>query len=272
MERLQFAQTTMNSQGMADANRLQVKATTDGVLWKLLLLSALAYMVWSNKISVVFNLEEPVQALNADAEPVKASIVDALWNSPRQNTLEEIVVEMPPGEVSNLTLAIDPGFARRYGVPEVEATSQQNACAAYIKRFSPVAVAEMRKYGVPASIILAQGLLESDAGSSGLAQKANNHFGIKCFSKKCAKGHCVNQTDDSHKDFFVAYPNVWGSFRAHSEMLVKGERYRHLFEVPKNDHRAWAKGLQDAGYATDPQYAEKLMAIIQNLKLYRFDG
>ncbi|MFZ4633407.1 MAG: glycoside hydrolase family 73 protein [Saprospiraceae bacterium] len=256
---------------MADANRLQVKAASDGVLWKLLLLSALAYMVWSNKISVVFSLKEPAQVSNAEAKPVNASLMDALWSSPKQNTVEEIMVEMPPGEVSNLTLAIDPGFAQRYAVPEVEVMSQQNACSAYIKRFSPVAVAEMRKYGIPASIILAQGLLESDAGGSRLAQKANNHFGIKCFSKKCAKGHCINQTDDSHKDFFVAYPNVWGSFRSHSEMLQKGERYRHLFDLPKNDHRAWARGLEDAGYATDPQYAEKLMAIIQNLKLERFD-
>lgn len=142
---------------------------------------------------------------------------------------------------------------------------------AYVKRFAKVAQAEMRRYGIPASIKLAQGLLESDAGKSPIARKNNNHFGIKCFSRNCRKGHCRNFEDDSHKDFFRAYPSAWESFRAHSLFLRESERYQPLFALPKNDYHAWATGLSEAGYATDPDYAEKVVRLIEELGLQRFD-
>lgn len=141
----------------------------------------------------------------------------------------------------------------------------------YVDRFAPVAVAEMRRYGIPASIKLAQALLESQAGGSKLARQTNNHFGLKCFSQKCDAGHCVNHGDDSHKDFFIKYPNAWGSYRAHSELLKNGARYRNLFKYRQDDYISWAKGLAAAGYATDPQYADKLIAIVQDLQLDRYD-
>lgn len=148
-------------------------------------------------------------------------------------------------------------------------TQQQKLQLAYVKRFAKVAQGEMHKYGIPASIKLAQGLLESNAGKSPLATKNNNHFGIKCFSKKCKKGHCSNFSDDSHKDFFRVYNSSWESFRAHSEFL-KGKRYKHL--LGESDYRVWAKGLIKAGYATDQKYAEKLIGLIEGLELYRFDA
>ena len=140
----------------------------------------------------------------------------------------------------------------------------------YIKRFASVAQAEMKKFGIPASITLAQGLLESQAGVSSLATKHNNHFGIKCFSKKCQKGHCSNFSDDHHKDFFRIYPNAWESYRAHSLFLQK-DRYKHLLKIPSSDYRQWAHGLKKAGYATDKKYAEKLIQLIERLELYQYD-
>jgi flagellum-specific peptidoglycan hydrolase FlgJ len=129
----------------------------------------------------------------------------------------------------------------------------------------------MRRFGIPASITLAQGLLESNAGDSPLVRKTNNHFGIKCFSKTCKRGHCANFTDDSHKDFFVRYDNAWSSYRAHSQFLKNTKRYAALFNLDPADYRAWAQGLEKAGYATDPLYAEKLVALIENLGLNRYD-
>ncbi len=150
-------------------------------------------------------------------------------------------------------------------------TEKRQRQEAYVNRFSKVAQAEMEKYGIPASIKLAQGLLESNAGNSPIARENNNHFGIKCFSRNCRKGHCRNFEDDSHKDFFRAYRSAWESFRAHSLMLTESERYKPLFALPKNDYRAWATGLAEAGYATDPDYAEKVARLIEELGLQRFD-
>jgi flagellum-specific peptidoglycan hydrolase FlgJ len=141
---------------------------------------------------------------------------------------------------------------------------------AYVARFAHVAKAEMKKYGIPASITLAQGLIESNAGESRLSKQNNNHFGMKCFSKKCSKGHCSNFTDDSHKDFFRKYETAWESFRAHSQLLT-ANRYRRLFQLHQTDYKGWANGLQKAGYATDPKYAQKLIHIIEELELGQYD-
>jgi flagellum-specific peptidoglycan hydrolase FlgJ len=150
-------------------------------------------------------------------------------------------------------------------------TSKRKKQEAYVNRFVEVAQKEMRKYGIPASITLAQGLIETNAGESRLAKQNNNHFGMKCFSKKCGKGHCANFTDDSHKDFFRKYKSSWESYRSHSQLLM-GKRYRHLKKLGSENYRDWARGLKKAGYATDKRYAEKLINIIDELKLYRFDN
>ena len=142
---------------------------------------------------------------------------------------------------------------------------------AYVERFANVAQVEMKKYGIPASIKLAQGLIETNAGESRLSTKNNNHFGMKCFSKKCKKGHCSNFTDDSHKDFFRTYKSAWASYRSHSKMLVSNKRYKKLFKLEITDYQGWAKGLYKAGYATDKRYAEKLISIIKELNLQQYD-
>ncbi|TNE48358.1 MAG: hypothetical protein EP344_19005 [Bacteroidetes bacterium] len=253
------------------------------VLWKCLLLIALTYLVWSEKLSIVLDLS-PGQPANSAMMPVrqnvKASFLPEFETRPAatsppastpQPERKKSQVALPPGSDSHITFAVDPGFAGRNHVSADKVSGSMQKCQEYIARFSPVAVAEMQKYGIPASIILAQGLLESNAGASTLAKATNNHFGIKCFSNKCKNGHCANFSDDSHKDFFVRYGNVWSSYRAHSVLLKDSKRYAGLFRLNQSDYQGWAKGLAKAGYATDKQYADKLIALIENLELYTYD-
>ena len=141
--------------------------------------------------------------------------------------------------------------------------------AAFIQKYSGVARQEMAKYGIPASISLAQGLIESRAGTSKLAVQNNNHFGMKCFSRNCRKGHCSNHTDDTHKDFFLKFSDPKLSWRAHSILLASG-RYAKLKKYGK-DYKRWAYGLKSVGYATDKTYAEKLIRTIERYDLHQFD-
>ena len=141
---------------------------------------------------------------------------------------------------------------------------------AYVKKYHHLAHQEMIEHKVPASITLAQGLLESNIGESRLARENSNHFGIKCFSKTCRKGHCSNFNDDHHKDFFRIFSSVEESYTAHSRLLQK-DRYKGLYKLRRTDYKGWARGLKKAGYATDPKYAEKLIRIIENLELYQYD-
>ncbi len=148
-------------------------------------------------------------------------------------------------------------------------TEKDRRYKAYIRRFEKVARTEMEKFGIPASISMAQGLVESDGGASVLATRNNNHFGIKCFSRSCKKGHCSNFSDDHHKDFFRIYGSAWESWRAHSKLLANG-KYKKLKKYGK-DYKAWARGLKSLGYATDPNYANKLIRVIRRYQLYRLD-
>lgn len=152
-------------------------------------------------------------------------------------------------------------------VSKNELSSEQSSD--YVDRFKKVAIDEMVKYGVPASISLAQGLIESRAGTSKLAVENNNHFGIKCFSRNCKKGHCTNFTDDTHKDFFRKFKTPWESWNAHSQLISSG-RYAKLKRYG-HDYRKWAYGLKSIGYATDRSYAEKLIGIIERYDLYKYD-
>lgn len=139
----------------------------------------------------------------------------------------------------------------------------------YINKYSGIAVSEMERSGVPASITLAQGILESRAGLSPLAVKGNNHFGIKCHSDW--RGKVMRQDDDSRSECFRVYPNAEASFRDHSDFLRYQQRYKALFDLDGTDYKAWAQGLKKAGYATDPQYPAKLIKLIEDYELYRFD-
>jgi len=140
----------------------------------------------------------------------------------------------------------------------------------YIDSYKDVAQSNMKKYGIPASIILGQAILESGAGTGALSAQANNHFGIKCH--KDWLGESIKYDDDSIAECFRKYYNSADSFRDHSLFLTKGSRYSSLFKLEKTDYKAWAKGLKAAGYATDVQYPTKLIGIIERFQLYNYDG
>jgi flagellum-specific peptidoglycan hydrolase FlgJ len=139
----------------------------------------------------------------------------------------------------------------------------------YIKKYAPLAVLEMHKYDIPASITLAQGILESGNGRSQLASKSNNHFGIKCHVGW--KGQKVYHDDDEKGECFRKYKFVETSYKDHSEFLSGRRRYANLFKLRKSDYKGWAKGLKKAGYATDKKYPKKLIKIIETYELYEFD-
>ena len=139
----------------------------------------------------------------------------------------------------------------------------------YIKKYAPAATKNMRFYKIPASITLAQGILESGYGQGTLAKKANNHFGIKCH--KGWKGKSISHDDDAKGECFRSYKNPLRSYKDHSLFLVERDRYSSLFKLNRKDYKSWAIGLKAAGYATDPKYAEKLISLIQRFKLDNFD-
>ncbi|MCG8410072.1 MAG: glucosaminidase domain-containing protein [Bacteroidales bacterium] len=139
----------------------------------------------------------------------------------------------------------------------------------YIEKYSPLAIKEMKRCKIPASITLAQALLESDNGNSTLAQKSNNHFGIKCH--KSWKGKRVYHDDDKRNECFRKYKTVYESYIDHSNFIYKGQRYQSLFKLKPTNYKAWAKGLQRAGYATSRSYSAMLIKIIEDNNLHRFD-
>jgi flagellum-specific peptidoglycan hydrolase FlgJ len=141
---------------------------------------------------------------------------------------------------------------------------------AYINQFKGVAKEDMKLYGIPASITLAQGILESGAGTGLLCKLANNHFGIKCHKEWT--GPYVRYDDDAAQECFRKYEHAEQSYKDHSLFLTSRAWYQPLFKLPKDDYRAWAKGLKKAGYATDPKYPEKLIGLIERYQLQQFDA
>src|ERR1051326_5197498 len=139
----------------------------------------------------------------------------------------------------------------------------------YVEKYKDDAIKEMLWHRIPASITLAQGMLESGNGNSALAMYANNHFGIKCHEDWSGMTYTM---DDNEKDeCFRKYNSVLESYEDHSQFLMGRDRYAFLFQLKTTDYRGWAHGLSEAGYATDPEYAQKLIQIIETYKLYKYD-
>ena len=153
---------------------------------------------------------------------------------------------------------------------EVVQLSQEQKAQAYIDKFAPIAQDEMRQYQIPASITLAQGILESGVGFGRLAVEGNNHFGIKCH--RGWNGGKMYHDDDAKGECFRTYDDPAESYRDHSVFLSGRQRYAFLFKLNKKDYVAWAKGLKKAGYATDPKYPKKIISIIERYKLYKYDS
>ena len=149
------------------------------------------------------------------------------------------------------------------------AAAAQTPQELYIEKYAPVAQEEMVRSGVPASITLAQGILESGAGLSTLAKEGNNHFGIKCH--KGWEGKTMYHDDDAKGECFRVYKSVADSYKDHSDFLRYRDRYKFLFDLERTDYKGWAYGLKEAGYATDKRYADKLIQYIEKYNLTRFD-
>ena len=154
------------------------------------------------------------------------------------------------------------------GFLAAEAQTNTNPQQAYIDKYNKIAVSEMQRSGIPASITLAQGMLESRYGLSDLAVKGNNHFGIKCHD---GKGRSMTMDDEKKGECFRAYDTPEESFADHSDFLRFRDRYRFLFDYDITDYRSWAYGLSKAGYATDPEYPAKLIQLIEEYKLSKYD-
>ena len=140
----------------------------------------------------------------------------------------------------------------------------------YINTFAAIAQDDMKSYGIPASITIAQGILESGSGKGELARKTNNHFGIKCHTGW--EGDYDYHDDDEKGECFRKYNHPMYSFRDHSLFLTTRGRYSFLFDLGSKDYKGWAKGLRKAGYATDPKYPQKLIYLIEKYNLHKFDG
>jgi hypothetical protein len=143
-----------------------------------------------------------------------------------------------------------------------------NLTESYIYQFADIAQQEMRMYGIPASITLAQGILESGNGQGELTSRSNNHFGIKCNGWQGAK---VYHDDDKAQECFRKYTRAEYSYRDHSLFLATRSRYAFLFSYDVTDYKSWAKGLKQAGYATDPRYPDKLIGLIERYELHKYD-
>lgn len=152
--------------------------------------------------------------------------------------------------------------------PAPNATYEE-VVAIYIENYAAIVKDEMREYGIPASIKMAQGILESGAGRGDLAKRSNNHFGIKCHT--AWTGDRVYHDDDELQECFRKYNDPKYSFRDHSLFLTSRSRYNDLFKLKKDDYKRWARGLKKAGYATDPKYPDKLIGIIERYQLYTLD-
>lgn len=220
---------------------------------KLLVLGAAVWMATQRQIAFNFSIGSAT-----------ASVMQIV-----EDAALPVAADEPVARARNVSQLVSHQPATQAAAPAAD-TDKRRRQLAYVRKYASLAREEMRAHGIPASVTLAQGLLESDIGQSRLATENNNHFGIKCFSRTCAKGHCSNFSDDSHKDFFRIYGSVKESYRAHSQLLQK-DRYRRLFRLDRDDYRGWARGLRKAGYATDPEYHNKLIRLIEELDLHEYD-
>lgn len=175
------------------------------------------------------------------------------------------MVKLPPIYFSWFLLTLGLLFALPVSLT---AQSRQMTKEEYVAAYKDMAIREMYEFGIPASIKLAQAILESGSGNSRLAREAKNHFGIKCHGWT---GESIKVDDDAPQECFRKYDNVDQSYKDHSAFLTTRPRYASLFSLETNDYKGWANGLKAAGYATNPRYAELLINLIEDMKLYQFD-
>lgn len=180
-----------------------------------------------------------------------------------------VVTATKKKEVVKVVVVVEEPVKKKEVVKKTEPV-YSNPKEAYIQRYKAIAMKEMRKYKIPASITLAQGLLESGSGQSTLTRKSNNHFGIKCH--KGWTGKKTYHDDDEKGECFRVYKDPENSFKDHSLFLAERTRYAGLFQLKITDYEGWAKGLKKAGYATDKAYPQKLINLVETYELYKYDA
>jgi flagellum-specific peptidoglycan hydrolase FlgJ len=245
-----------------------------GKYWFQLVMAGFVWQLYTNReVKSSSVIMEPLAVQTSmKTEKLNASFPEepafpSIFNEDRPS--KATVKSWKSSDFKNLSFVFDPEMANRKGVDVAIVKEKNTACRKYVERFAATAMAEMKQFGIPASITLAQGLLETDAGGSKLATDSNNHFGIKCRSK-CRHCTCRNYSDDDVYDMFRVFDSAWESFREHSKLL-QIDRYKHLKKLGTTDYEGWAKGLKKAGYATDKNYDKKLVQIIEELDLHQFD-
>ena len=206
------------------------------------------------------NATKPV-IVTTKKTPVKSKTVAVRTIKKTSPTVAKTTKSVKPEHKKNETEII---------VSTSKTVTSNDIVSLYIYQYKDAAMGNMRNYGIPASIILAQGILESGAGRGDLAMNANNHFGIKCHEGWT--GETVQHDDDSPKECFRKYDNPSESFKDHALFLTGRSRYAKLFGFSKDDYKAWAKGLRSAGYATDPKYPDKLISYIERYHLDQYDN
>ncbi len=214
---------------------------------KLSILGIFMFVIWHGTLAI-------------EVKPTNFASNNTTERTPNKRTVKKVVNTTSTVQPSNISFDLSPASAHELSSSDV---------SEYVKRFSQIAVSEMDRNHIPASISMAQAIIESRAGTSVLSVRNNNHFGIKCFSRTCPKGHCSNYTDDHHKDFFRIYKSATDSWEDHSRYISQ-HQYKSLLKYGKN-YKGWARGLRDIGYATDHNYDAKLISIIERYKLYTLD-
>ena len=196
-------------------------------------------------------------------QPFQKCIVDTSWRGGRTSVVDTGIFGKP--EITTMRFILLLASLLQL---TLQAKVGRMTILSYIDRYSDEAVSQMTRYGIPASVILAQAIHESAAGTSLLATRSNNHFGIKCHKEWV--GDTVVKTDDTLNECFRMYKSVFDSYEDHSLFLKTRPRYAFLFKF--SDYRSWCFGLKEAGYATHPKYAFDLVRIIEEYELYRFDN
>lgn len=232
----------------------------ESFLWKLLLVTSMIYLVWSEKISIaIVPVSTHESVVHTGIQQGKRSLLGFF------GALDDgaSTLDFSGADQSNIAhlLATD--------IAADERAKSLEKCAVFARKFAPIAIAEKRRYGVPASILLAQALLSSNAGDLALAAQSNNYFLRPCGGGDCAMEHVLAGNGESVVDVF---DNMWGSFRAQSLFLRRTEGYRDLFSLGHSNYKEWASGLDALGYAADGQYAAKLVAVIEALNLQALDS
>ena len=253
---------------------------------------AVLYLITDREFTVQFRMYDADQIETPAPRAVRAAYTP-LVPAPRINsapTKAAAVVPTPPvtatapvisapttparrvfrhSDYQDLQFLLDPSYAARHAIPQDLVDAKLDACRAYVTRFAKSAIAEKARYKVPVAIKLAQGLLESENGQSPLAREANNHFALPCGISAEPTG-CLPARRFGVSAEFQRFDAPWNSFRTHS-LLLNSDQYRHLLRLDAKDYKAWAQGLQMAGYSPDPRYADKLVRVIEGLDLYLFD-